>query len=247
MKKIYSAAFLLCSCAVLCAGQKSGAPAKPKPTAAKTAAKITPAKTAPAPPVKPKTSAIKTISEISAADWKILTDALTAEDWNGAASVSARYIERLKTDNAGKQLARLRYFYLYALAGKILKSAAANSAETTALRNQLKESAAAFAGEEFVLPPRAFRADCRDVLNYVCPVAGDEKAFRTTATVKNGTDILSFDYVLFARKIDVAEFADNKTFLGGVLRRAEFNEDATKPWVMRLIFNRGFVRVALQD
>ena len=242
MKRIYSAAILLCLSAVLCAGQKAAAPVKTK----KPIAKTTPAKTVSAAPSAPKPAPTKTVAEISAADWEILTAALTAEDWNKAASVSARYIGRLKTDNAGKQLARLRYLYLYALAGKILKSAA-NPREAEAVRNQLKESAANFAGEEFVLPPRAFRADCRDVLNYVCPVKGNEKAFRTTATGKNGTDIFSFDYVVFDRKIEVGEFADKKTFLGGVLRRAEFNEDATKSWVMRLIFNRGFVRVALQD
>jgi hypothetical protein len=32
--------------------------------------------------------------------------------------------------------------------------------------------------------------------------------------------------------------------LGGTLKRAEFNQDLAKPWVMRLFFEKGFVSFA---
>lgn len=238
MKKIFAAAILLCSAAIFCAGQKSTVAAKPK----KQPVKPTPTKTAPA--VKPSTA--KEITEISAADWKILTDALTAENWDTAAALAARLVSRLKTDNEAKQLAQLRYFYLYSLAGRISQSAAAKDLNAEkAARDELTKTVVEFTGEEFVLPPRPFRADCRNVLNFVCPIAGNEKAFRAAATGKDATEILSFDYVLFDRKIDVRKYAENNVFLGGVLRRAEFNEDRTKPWIMRLTFVGGFARIIL--
>lgn len=209
---------------------------KPKlPTATKT---LNP------PAVKPKSFQNRPASEIADADWKSLAASLMAEDWNKSASLSARFISRLKIDNEKKQLAQLRYIYLYALAGKILTPAARKSpGGEKAAGDELRAVAATFEGEEFVLPPRRFLSDCRNVFNYICPVKGNDRALRTTATGKNGTEIHSFDYVLFEQKVAVEKFAENKAFLGGTLRKIEFNDDTAKPWAMRLIFDKGFVKI----
>lgn len=221
-----------------------------KPTGAKSSKAET--STAPKPlkpsAVKPKPVSVQIVSEIPAAEWKILTDALTAEDWEKSALLSSRFINRIKTENEKKQIARLRYFYLYSLSGKILKLAATkNRAGEKAALDELRKTAATFTGSEFILPPRSFLDDCQKSFNYICRVKGSDKAFRTTATGRNGTEILSFDYVLFDKKIEIDQFAQNKTFLGGTLRKAEFNDDLAKPWVMRLIFDKGFVRIALES
>lgn len=194
--------------------------------------------------VKPKPVQVQPTDEISAVDWKSLAVSLTAEDWDKSASLSSRFINRLPIENEKKQLAQLRYLYLYSLAGKILAlSATKNAGGEKAVRAELRKTAATFAGREFVLPARRFLGDCRKVFNYICAVKDNGRALRTTATGKNGTEIHSFDYVLFDEKVATGEFAENKTFLGGVLRKIEFNDDLTKPWVMRLIFDKGFVRV----
>lgn len=217
---------------------KTGVPKQPE---AKTS---TATKTSKPPAVKPKPDRVRQTSEISAVEWKSLAAALTAEDWDKSATLSSQFINRLKIENEKKQLAQLRYLYLYSLAGKILALAAAkNTGGENAVRDELRKTAAAFAGKEFVLPARRFLGDCRKVFNYICAVKDNERALRTTATGKNGTEIHSFDYVLFDEKIAVGEFAENKTFLGGMLRKIEFNDDLAKPWVMRLIFDKGFVRV----
>lgn len=243
MKKIILTTILLSFPAVLCAAQKNQTPAAPKPKQPET--KSNAPKIAASSAVKPKPSAANT-TEISAADWKTLADALTIENWEKSGALSLRFISRLKAENEKKQLARLRYFYLYSLSGKLFKlSAAKDAAGEKAVRGELKKSAAAFTGKEFVLPPRAFLGDCQKVFNYICTVKNNDRALRTTATGKNGTEILSFDYVLFDEKISVKEFAGNKTFLGGYLRKTEFNDDLSKPWVMRLIFDKGFLRIVL--
>lgn len=189
--------------------------------------------------------AAPTISDV---EWRILTDALTAENWDKAAFYASGLLNRLKADNDKKQLAQLRYFYLYSLAGKILKSAdAKKKVEEEAVWKELDKAVESFIGKEFVLPPRQYLGDCSQSLNYVCKVKGNEKAFKITATNKNGTGIHSFDYVLFDKKIDLKTYLDKQTFLGGTLKKVEFNDDTTKPWVMYLIFEKGFVRVVVNE
>lgn len=183
--------------------------------------------------------------EFNDAEWNRLAAALDAEDWEKSAALAAQFLNRMKSDNDKKQLARLRYLYLYALAGKVFRlSAAQKPTEEYAAREELTRAAARFTNKEFVLPARRFLSDCKAVVNYICTVKdGANKLFRTTATSKNGAEILSFDYVAFDEAIDLNEFSENKTFLGGTLRKAEFNDDLKQPWVMRLILDKGFVRV----
>lgn len=196
----------------------------------------------------PKTVQPQTITEISEADWKILTDALQTEDWNKSAALASQDLQKLKTDNEKKQLARLRYFYLYSLAGKILAASSAKvPVETDSMWKELDAAIGNFVGKELILPPRRFLSECKAVLNYICPVKSNERALRVTATNREGTAIHSFDYVVFEEKISLEKFAEQEIFLGGKLKRAEFNQDMSKPWVMRLIFEKGFVRVVIAD
>lgn len=220
MKKFILVPILFCLSASICFAQKRGAIIKPtKP----------PIKTAP-------------VAEISAADWKILTDALQSENWEKSATLAAQYSKKLEADNDKKQLAQLRYLSLYALAGKILALSSANkTAEEEAAWKTLDEAVGGFIGKEFVLPPHQSLADCKKSVNYICAVQSDDRALRITDTNKAGTSIHSFDYILFDKEISVGDSAENKIFLGGNLKRAEFNQDLSKRWVMRLIFERGFV------
>ena len=188
------------------------------------------------------------ITEISEADWKILIDALQTENWNESAALAARYLKNFKTDNDKKQLARLRYFYLYSLAGQILTAyTTKEQLETDLMWSELNAAIGDFTGKEFVLPPRRFLPECKEVVNYICPIKNNERALRVTATNRDGTAIHSFDYVSFEEKISTDKFGGGEIFLGGKLKRAEFNQDMSKPWVMRLIFEKGFVRVVVAD
>ena len=192
-------------------------------------------------PIQSSNPAIITISEN---EWKILTDALTAENWDKAAFYSSGLLNRLKIENDKKQMAQLRYFYLHALAGRILKFAdGKKKVEEDVAWEELDKAVNSFIGKEFVLPPRRYLGDCSQSLNYICKVKDNEKAFKVTATNKDATGIHSFDYVLFDQKIDLKTYLDKQAFLGGTLKRVEFNEDTTKPWVMYLIFEKGFIRV----
>lgn len=223
MKKIVFLIVLLNACGAFCLAQKRDAPVKS---------------------IKPATVQTPAATELSAAEWKILTDALQTEDWTKSASIAAQYLQKLKTDNDKKQFSQLRYLRLYALAGKILAVAGAKiPADEDALWKELDDAASEFNGQEFVSPPRRYLSECEKVANYICPVAGDDRALRVTATNKEGTAIHSFDYVVFDDKSLLSKLPTGELFLGGILKRVEYNQDSSKPWVMRLIFEKGFVSV----
>ncbi len=189
----------------------------------------------------------KILTEIADADWNILADALDAENWNKSAALAAQYLQNLPADNDRKQLAQLRYIYLYALAGKILAfNAQGNVSEAEKTWNELDLIMATFIGKEFVMPPRRFVENCDKLLNVICGVKATPKAFRTTATNREGNAIHSFDYVVFDQSVNIKEFEEKPTFLGGILQKADYNEDKSKPWILRLFFNKGFLRVVVK-
>jgi len=225
MKKLVFILILFCFATTLCIAQKRASPAK---------AAI------------PKTVRAQTAAEIPDAEWRNLADTLFAEDWEKSASLASEFINRIKIDNQKKQLAQLRYLYLYALAGKILKLHEAKNADGEAAAwYELKKAAASFAGKEFILPPRQFQGECAKSFNYICTVKNNDKALRSVSTDSRGLEIHSFDYVLFDQKIELKGFNENKTFVGGILRKIEFNDALAKPWVMRLVFDKGFARVVI--
>lgn len=198
------------------------------------------------PPVKSKPQPAKVVpfTEVSTADWSLLSEALQDENWDKSAELSWQYIQKLQTDNAKKQLAQLRYIYVFSLAGKILAfNRQGNSTESEKTWTELDRVLETFIGKEFVLTARPFSTDCDKRLNYICQVKDQPNAFRITATNQEGNAIHSFDYILFDEPVNLDEFDERATFLGGTLQKAEYNEDSSKPWVIRLFFNKGFIRV----
>ena len=235
MKRIFLLIVFSNICSAFCLAQKANAPVKPAVNpAAKPAAK----------PVKPSAPPQPVVTEISETELKILTDALQAEDWTKSATIAAQYLQKLKVDNDRKQLAQLRYLRLFALAGKILAVPATSvPVNEDALWKELDDAASEFNGKEFVLPPYRFLNECQKRVNYICRVTGDERALRITATNKKGTAIHSFNYVVFDDASSLNSLPESQLFVGGTLKRVEYNQDSTKPWVMRLIFEKGFVNV----
>ena len=217
MKKLFLSAVLFCLTAAGAFAQqrKTELPAKPAPK--KQPAAATPQKAA----------------EIPAAEWNAVIEALDKEDWTRASVLSSGAMDRLKTDNEQKQLARLRYFYLYALAGK-----AAGGQMTY---DELGRVAARFVGQEFLMPSREFLADCQGKVNYICPVRGDRNALRVTATNRSGSMIHAFEYVRLNEKYDLAGREGQAAFVGGKLDRAEITSPRENLLILRLVFEGGFV------
>ena len=197
--------------------------------------------------ITPRNVPFKVVTDVSDADWQVLANALEKEDWKQSATLAARHLQTLKTENDKKQIAQLRYIYLFTLAGQILKANAQGDAlEYEKARTEMETAMTTFIGKEFLLPPRPFASDCDKKLNFVCQVKDTPNAFHTTATNQEGNAIHSFDYVQLDQPVNLGEFDGKKVFVGGILRKAEYNEDKTKPWVLRLFFNKGSLRVIVR-
>ena len=188
-----------------------------------------PAKTA----IKTKTP-IAAVSEIPSERWNEIIKALDEENWEKTSNLAALALKDLKTENPKQQLARLRYYYLYALAGK--------TAAGKMTSNELKNVIQTQIGKDFILLDRTVLADCDKSLNYVCPVKEVRKALRVTATNKAFTVIHAFEYVDLLQELNFNERNRKDVFVGGTLANFEVNSQKEKVWVMRLYFENGWAQ-----
>jgi hypothetical protein len=188
------------------------------------------------PPLKPspKIPAVVPIAAPSPAagipesEWVEIAKSFDAEDWNQTVSLSTAALNKYKTDNKEKQLAQLRYFYLFALAGKVSKG--------QMTFEQLKTLSEPLIGQTFSMPSRKVLADCKNALNYICAMKEYYRTWRVTATNKSFTTIHSFEYIQLPEKVDTVLNADKNVALDGKLIKIEFNPKKQTTWIMRLYF-----------
>lgn len=174
-------------------------------------------------------------TEIPTKDWETITSALDKEDWTQAAALSSQALSRLKIDNDRKQLAQLRYFYIYAVAGKV-----AGGKTTFA---ELEKIANGFVGQEFMMPNRAILADCKDKVNYICAAKDSDQIVRVTAT-DTAAAIHSFEYVKLSEKFDAPGNNGKSASLTGTLEKVETHSGKLNMKIIRLIFGNGFINLA---
>jgi hypothetical protein len=174
--------------------------------------------------------------EIPEADWLKMADAMYLENWEKASTLAAQNLQKLKTENAKKQLAQLRYIYLYTLAGKVAEGKMA-FAEFERLANT-------FVGQEFLLVSRQLLADCNTKLNYICAAKNNDHVLRITATNRTGTAIHLFEYVVLGERFDLRANNEKLAFLGGNLKKVESSLYKPGMKIMRLVFDKGYVKLA---
>ncbi|HLL99846.1 MAG TPA: hypothetical protein VK400_02220 [Pyrinomonadaceae bacterium] len=225
MKKLIFFIVLVCLTAILSFGQKQrqATPVNPAPK------KIV------QPAASPAVSGVKT-NEIREADWLKMADAMYQENWEKSSALAAQNLQKLKTENAKKQLAQLRYVYLYSLAGKV--------SEGKMPFAEFERIAGSFVGQEFLLVSRQLLADCATKVNYICASKTSDRVLRVTATNRAGTAIHLFEYVALEERFDVRANNEKLAFLGGYLKKVESNLYKSDLKIMRLIFDKGYVKVA---
>lgn len=174
--------------------------------------------------------------EIPESDWLKMADAMYLENWETASTLALKNLQKLKTDNAKKQMAQLRYIYLYSLAGKV--------AEGKMTFASFENVARSFVGQEFLLVGRQLLADCNTKVNYICAAKNNNRVLRVTATNRAGTTIQLFEYVVLNESFDLRANSEKVAFLGGNLKKVESNLDKPEMKVARLIFDKGYVKLA---
>ncbi|HEX9959870.1 MAG TPA: hypothetical protein VGB00_02995, partial [Pyrinomonadaceae bacterium] len=174
--------------------------------------------------------------EIREADWLRMADAMYLENWEKSAALAAQNLQKLKTENAKKQLAQLRYIYLYSLAGKVSEGKMAFA--------EFERIANGFVGQEFMLVSRQLLADCSTKINYICAAKNDERVLRVTATNRSATKIHLFEYIVLKERFDVRANSEKLAFLSGNLKKVESTLYKPDMKIMRLVFDKGYVKVA---
>lgn len=182
---------------------------------------------------KPVPAAVAT--EISAEEWGRIVASMDSEDWDKATVLTQGSLSKLKTDNEKKQLAQLRYFYLYALAGRV------TAGKLT--WEQLEASANGLVDAEFLFPARKILADCTNSLNAICSSKDKGYVLRVTATNKSATVIHSFEYTEFSEDFNIKANSGKAAFISGYLKKIELNPNKSNIWVMRLYFDGGIIRL----
>lgn len=177
------------------------------------------------------------LTELPAEEWDAIVKSIEAENWNKSSVLALAALKKLKNDNEKKQMARLRYFYIYSLAGKI--------AQKTMPPSELERISQAFIGQDFLMPSRQVLADCTGKVNYVCTVKADEKSLRVTATSKSAT-IHSFEYVKLSEKFDTSGNDGKEVFLGGKLQKLEIGAYKNGIKIVKLYFEDGFADVVIK-
>lgn len=177
----------------------------------------------------------KTAAEIPADEWNEIIKTIESEDWEKSSFLTLYSLKKLRTDNEKKQLARLRYFYVYSLAGKI--------AQKTMPATELERISQAFIGQDFLMPSRQVLSDCTEKVNYICAVKADEKSLRVTATNKSATAIHSFEYIKLPEKFDVAANSGRDIFLGGKLKKLEVGTYKSGIKIVKLYFENGYADI----
>lgn len=184
-------------------------------------------------PAKPAI-AKASVREIPADEWNEIVKTIEAENWNKSSLLTLSALKKLKTENEKKQLARLRYFYIYSLTGKI--------AQKTMLPAELERISQAFIGQDFLMPSREVLSDCTGKVNYICTVKADENSLRVTATSKSAT-VHSFEYIKLPEKFDVSGNSGKKVFLGGKLKNLEIGTYKNDIKIVKLSFEEGFADI----
>lgn len=223
IKKIVFFIILFCLSAIVCFAQKSKPPVRSN---------------------APKQTPVQPLKEVPEADWKVLIDAVQSENWGKSAALSGDYLRKIKIENDKKQIARLRYILLYALAGKIVAlSLDGKKPEENRARVELEKAANGFTGKEFFMPSRQISNDCQGKLNYLCPAKQQRNVLRATAASQTGTAIYSFEYVRLRENFNFGANIGKQAIVGGVLQKIEFNSAKSNLWIMRLFFENGTINI----
>jgi hypothetical protein len=187
---------------------------------------------------KPKSNAkvvLPATVEIPENDWYLLNVSVSAEDWKKVEQITLEYLKKLPSENSKKQVAQLRYIYIFALQGQV--------ANGDLDFEKLDEILQTFIGKDFLMPSRQISKSCKNILNYICPSENKENSLWIAATNSKGTVIHSFEYFQLNETFDIEKNKNRIAFSSGTLQEFTLNPRKTNTWIARLYFNNSQIAI----
>lgn len=150
-----------------------------------------------------------------ASDWDALIMALMANDWPKAHELSGKHLKKHDSDTSGA-VARLRYMYLYSLAGLV----GTHQVERSAALKKAKK----LEGKAIEMPSHPVEEKCMfNCIWYSTDADSSEsgKTLRTVSTNETATYIHAFESYQFVQNIDLKLLKGKMIALGGKLSTVE--------------------------
>jgi hypothetical protein len=159
--------------------------------------------------------------------WKSLLTALSTEDWDTAHQLSKTLLDEIKNEDNEKNLARLRYMFLYSAAGRVLAG--------KMTYDELEAAVKPFVGKELVVPFRTVREQCGGRnLNLICADNPDKKSLLVPATNQKGTTILIFEYYKFKGNPKLPSLVGSQASLSGTVSSIQPNPNRSNLIIVRV-------------
>ncbi|HEU4769569.1 MAG TPA: hypothetical protein VFS77_19540 [Pyrinomonadaceae bacterium] len=168
--------------------------------------------------------------------WEKLFSALEAEDWEKSAELAKQYLAKLKTDDAQKSMARLRYMLLFSSAGKV--TAGKMSYE------ELKKVVDPLVGTEVQLPYGKIIQDCHGNFGALCLTPKGSRDVTVASANQTGTNIHAFVYTDLTGEIDSEALLGKFGAVRGVVESIQYNPNQSKIWLMRVFLKDGSIELA---
>jgi hypothetical protein len=176
----------------------------------------------------------KPASVLSDKQWNDLYAALQAENWDTAAKLSSDYLRLIRSEDQAKTLARLRYMYLYAAAGRV--------SQGKMTYPQLARQVKPLIGKEIALPFHPINQGCRFEFNTICRTT-DRAGLLITATNQAGTTIHAFEYIQPKEKFDLAANDGKFGAVFGTIDSIAPNPKRSRLLIMRIFISAADIRV----
>ena len=173
---------------------------------------------------------------LSEQEWEKLFSVLETEDWEKSAELSKQYLARLKTEDAQKSLARLRYMLLFSSAGKVTAGKMSY--------DELKKVADPLVGTEVQLPYGNILRDCRGNFGAVCLTSKGSFDVTVASANQNATNIHAFVYTDLSEGFDSDALPGKIGAVRGVVESIQYNPNQSKIWLMRVFLKDGSIVLA---
>lgn len=169
-------------------------------------------------------------------DFTALIPYLKAQDWNKSFEESGKCLSKAPTDTSEFR-AVILYIHIYSAAGLV--------SENKMKYKKLKKTINQFKGQKIIMSAHQVTKK-EGVLNKISFAVTDttNSAF-ISATNREGSSILCFEYIYFKDKINPDDFPEKSVVrCGGTLDSIEYNPNQSTIWIMRLKITDAFVRKA---
>lgn len=166
------------------------------------------------------------LSGDKAKEWDSMIQAVSTENWDTAFTAASRLLERTKTEDKEKRLAKTRYIYLFSAAGRV--------ANKTMSYDELAAAVKPFIGKEIAIPFREVTDNCPGALNFICATGSDKRSLLVAATNKTGTTILSFEYLKFKSDPQLSKYVGKMLAFLGTVTAIEPNSNRSNLIILRI-------------